>query len=684
MRLIYFSTAPFIGVGYGVTSRALVPRMKADGHEVKIATKHHLGGQIVIEGMECFDGGELNVVNAVAKKEGYDYILSGNDLWAFSAFNALGKIDKELLAACIYLDTEWIHPHMINAAKECKFQIAVTRHGERELKRVGFNPIYAPLGVDTKLFRPDPELRKEFRKRKNWEDNTFVIGFVGINYKTDRKNIVGLLKAFQKFHNEFPKSILYLHTDIFGSTAEGLPLNWIMNACGFDPEGKGAVHIVDQTSYHLWNISQDELVGLYNAFDVFCFPTQGEGFGLPLVEAQACGCPIITTETTSGAELCKGGLLIHADENYYEFSTLKTWFLKVPMLEIYKKLKIMHKIWDAGKMGKYQKAAREGMLEYDWDVVYDKYWRPLLKTLEEAKRPTALRTMQPDWRYLHNVMNGRMTFQGKGDCGQFGCKDVCNYEFKHFKTETKDDRPVLSKSYPIFSNKEGKLVVDIRCGLSKWLTPRFIEEVALLWKELWSFPRIREEVIELWDSGYFDEKHFVPLESINHDFDETYAKIMQTGYYTIFSLTDEIVDLLKPYGNKVLDVGCGDGKRVKELREKGFDAIGAEINSNWVDNEIIVKGDAYNLPFEDTSFDVVMCIDVLEHLKDPLLALKELFRVTKKVVLLQVTTPIDISFKEDATHCVDWSPIQWEREVSEFGIIKQRMVNKQTWLIEKI
>lgn len=683
MKIIYYSTAPFIGVGYGVASRELVPRMQADGHEVRIATKHHLGGQIIIDGMECFDGGELNVINQVAKQGNYDYIILGNDIWSFSAFDALGKIDKELLAACIYLDTEWIHHHMISAAKESKFQIAITRHGERELKRVGFNPIYAPLGVDIKVFRPDAEIRKTFRQKKKWDDETFVIGFVGLNYQTDRKNIVNLIKAFQKFHNEEPSSILYLHTDIFGSTAQGLPLNWIMGACGFDVDGKGAVQVANQLDYHLWNISRDEMVGLYNAFDVFCFPTKGEGFGLPLIEAQACGCPVIVSETTSGKELLKGGLLIHADEDYYEFSTLKTWILKVPMSEIYKKLKIMHKIWKAGKLEKYQKAAREGILEYDWDNVYTKYWRPLLKILEEAKRPITIRSMQPDWRYLHNAMNGRIVFSGKYDCGNFGCKDTCEWSFKNFKSETEHERPTLSRSYPVFPNKDGELMIDTRCRMSKWLPPRFLDEVKILWKELWSFPRIREEIADLWSTEEFDDKYFIKLDSITHEFDDTYAKVMQTGYYTAFSLTDELIDSIKTYGDKILDVGCGDGSRVKELKEKKFDAFGTEINPHWIDNETIIKGDIYALPFEDDSFDVVFCIDVLEHLKNPILAIKELFRVSRKALIIEATTLIDAGLREDITHVTEWTPIQWEREISEFGDIKKR-IGSQTWLIEKM
>ena len=59
MRLIFYSTAPHVGVGYGVISHNLIHRMQQDGHYVKLATKHNLGGQIIVDGIECFDGTEL-------------------------------------------------------------------------------------------------------------------------------------------------------------------------------------------------------------------------------------------------------------------------------------------------------------------------------------------------------------------------------------------------------------------------------------------------------------------------------------------------------------------------------------------------------------------------------------------------------------------------------------------------
>ncbi len=50
-------------------------------------------------------------------------------------------------------------------------------------------------------------------------------------------------------------------------------------------------------------INRENLAAFYSAADAFVFPSRYEGFGIPLVEAMACGCPIVATDTTSIPEV---------------------------------------------------------------------------------------------------------------------------------------------------------------------------------------------------------------------------------------------------------------------------------------------------------------------------------------------------------------------------------------------
>ena len=95
-------------------------------------------------------------------------------------------------------------------------------------------------------------------------------------------------------------------------------------------------------------------------------------------------------------------------------------------------------------------------------------------------------------------------------------------------------------------------------------------------------------------------------------------------------------------GEHVLDVGSGPGHQVAEIAPlvapgglvKGLDSAESAIkvaSQRWTgfDNVEFITGDAYNLPFEDSTFDVVMSSQVFEYLDDVEGALSEIFRVLK-------------------------------------------------------
>lgn len=59
----------------------------------------------------------------------------------------------------------------------------------------------------------------------------------------------------------------------------------------------------------LGRVSDEDLVTLYSGADAFIFPSFYEGFGLPPLEAQACGCPVIASNTASLPEVCRDSAL---------------------------------------------------------------------------------------------------------------------------------------------------------------------------------------------------------------------------------------------------------------------------------------------------------------------------------------------------------------------------------------
>jgi len=89
----------------------------------------------------------------------------------------------------------------------------------------------------------------------------------------------------------------------------------------------------------------------------------------------------------------------------------------------------------------------------------------------------------------------------------------------------------------------------------------------------------------------------------------------------------------------ILDVGCASGRMANEIskifpraRITGVDAYkrAVEFGKKAYPHINFKLADAHKLPFKTSSFDFVVCYEVIEHLIDPLVALKEMKRVLKK------------------------------------------------------
>jgi len=104
----------------------------------------------------------------------------------------------------------------------------------------------------------------------------------------------------------------------------------------------------------------------------------------------------------------------------------------------------------------------------------------------------------------------------------------------------------------------------------------------------------------------------------------------------MFLMPKEKVDM-------VLDVGCGDGYLCYQFNKKIKNVCGIDFAENRVKYakskfpEIeFVQGDIYNLPIQNNSYDIITCVEVLEHIEDPLKAILELKRVSRDYILFTV------------------------------------------------
>ena len=107
-------------------------------------------------------------------------------------------------------------------------------------------------------------------------------------------------------------------------------------------------------------------------------------------------------------------------------------------------------------------------------------------------------------------------------------------------------------------------------------------------------------------------------------------------------LMSRIVEL-KP-GEIILDVGCGTGNHLLFIGAKGIKTIGIDISLPMLrlaqkklgQPNVLCMGKAEALPFKEKSFDSVSLITTLEFVEDPLRALQEAVRVSRRKIILGV------------------------------------------------
>jgi len=104
------------------------------------------------------------------------------------------------------------------------------------------------------------------------------------------------------------------------------------------------------------------------------------------------------------------------------------------------------------------------------------------------------------------------------------------------------------------------------------------------------------------------------------------------------------------YNKKILDIGCGAGHLINEIRKKNkkceITGIDFNINVNKLSLEkcIIKIEDITKLSSKDNSFDIVYALDTLEHIKDIKIAIKQIKRVLKPNGKLIISGPTESFF----------------------------------------
>jgi glycosyltransferase involved in cell wall biosynthesis len=235
-----------------------------------------------------------------------DKILFYSDIDIFGYYN-IGKLKCELyLWLPIHTDFRENVYSEINLSTLPIFDKIATfsNFGMEVLKSYNYNPVFINHCVDKNVFYKKYS-KEETRKEFNIPQNSFVCLMVANNgCPNDRKALTENIEAFKQFSDK--NKIL-----IIKSASNGcINLNKMI---------KQNVIFVDKT------IQDDTLIKLYCASDVLLAASKSEGFGVPIVEAQFCGLPVITTNCTAMPENTYNGICTEPDGVSKIINGIKSW-----------------------------------------------------------------------------------------------------------------------------------------------------------------------------------------------------------------------------------------------------------------------------------------------------------------------------------------------------------------------
>ena len=389
-KMLWHSNAPFGNTGYS-TQTAMFTRKLKDHYNLAISAFWGLSGGIVPwNGIPVLPSDDPSGYGNSTIREHINMFGGGDpvtvitlmDVWVLDP-QVWGGLD---LACWVPVDHEPAPDPVVNFFRNSgAIPIAMARFGEKMLKDAGLDPLYVPHAVNTQAYRPHDKAKA--RKALGLDPDTYIVGMVAANKgNPSRKCFAEAIEAFKAFHARHPEARLYLHTEATGRFG-GVDLPGLIHRLGLDPK---TVIFTDQYRAVHFPHTEEKMGEVMSCFDVLLAPSAGEGFGIPVIEAQACGVPVIVSDFSAQPELVGAGWLVEGATTY---TAIGSWQVKPSVADIFKALTKCYGRTDR-EVEAGAAAARDKAEQYDTEVVFNDYMLPALAEVHrriEERNPRPLK-----------------------------------------------------------------------------------------------------------------------------------------------------------------------------------------------------------------------------------------------------------------------------------------------------
>jgi glycosyltransferase involved in cell wall biosynthesis len=387
VKILWMSNAAWTGSGYAEQTAIFARRLRDLGHDVVLVANWGLNGMVT-----TWQGFTVYPADGVW----------GNATIDTYATHAEADLVITLCDAHVLKPDEWPDLHMAIWAPVDHYPIppkvlktlahpnitpiAMSRFGEKMMRDCTLDPLYVPHGYDPAVFKPEPELRDQIRDTMGIPRDAFLAGMVAANKSATvaRKAFPQAFHAFANFQRTHPDAYLYCHCDPLAGTeaAFGMDLDKLRKMVGI-PEDR---LMFPSHEARVLGMNARVVAHLYQAMDVLLMPSMGEGFGVPLIEAQATGCPVITSDHSAMTELGQAGWLVPGDPWWDQAADS---FFIIPFIGSIQDA--LEQAYEVRGDPRVREEAVEFAQPYNADLVTVDYWLPALERLAAPPKPTPKR-----------------------------------------------------------------------------------------------------------------------------------------------------------------------------------------------------------------------------------------------------------------------------------------------------
>lgn len=405
-RVLWLSDGPELTTGYCTISRKLLNYLTDLGWECHFL-KHTGNQQTFLPGTKLEDGEEFKFHVHGAGMQPYcqDIIIPkirelkpdvfGVLLDTFMCYPWILNLDFAPAKSLFYypsdgggkLENDKYVPGKVGAGMPLNCQqvlqkmdksVAMAKFGQRQVEaKYGIKTDYIPHAIEPEVYKPLSEAERMIARMElsqitgiNLTDK-FIIGVVARNQ--GRKMLDRTFMAMAEVAKKIPNAVLLIHSDKYDPASYFNP-DALMYELGIQNR------IIFTGTRYYKGFDYKTMNKVYNVMDVFCLGTSGEGFGIPIIEAMACGVPVLCTDYTTTWELIeqhKAGEAIKLGDEI-----LGTWNVGRGVMDINDCADKIVKLYNDPELRKeYGKNGREAVLkEYTWEKVA-KDWDKLLTEL---------------------------------------------------------------------------------------------------------------------------------------------------------------------------------------------------------------------------------------------------------------------------------------------------------------